>query len=52
MLMLIEKFLDTLNHADYAALAEALQPELQKAKRINAGNGVKNIPAVSYHPHA
>ena len=47
-LIVSEKFLDTLNRADYAVLAEALQPELQKAKRMNAGTGVKNIPAVSH----
>ena len=43
-----EKFLDTLNPTDYATFIEALQPELHKAKRVNAGNGVKNIPAVGY----
>ena len=47
LLTFLEKFLDTLNSADYATFAEALHPELQKAKRINAGNGVKNIPAVN-----
>lgn len=44
--MLSEKFLDTLSPNDYATFIAALQPELHKAKRMNAGNGVKNIPAV------